>query len=113
MIALALFVRENGEQRTPPFALDLGIACGVRLHQRPPLGGICSFRVKEQRAARTQARLEIRTNTRNWTRRLFVWRRGNRRWRCVFDDRLPMVKAGGQRTATDNDRNDNDTYAHD
>jgi hypothetical protein len=33
VIALALFVRENGEQRTPPFALDLGMACVVRLHE--------------------------------------------------------------------------------
>jgi hypothetical protein len=33
MIALALFVREHGKQRTPPFALDHGIACVVRLHE--------------------------------------------------------------------------------
>ena len=43
---------------------------------------------------------------------LFVWRCGKWR-RSVFDDRLPMVKAGGQRTATDNGRNDNDTVTHD
>jgi hypothetical protein len=41
---------------------------------------------------------------------LLVWRRRERR-RCVFDDSLPVMKAGDQQTATkDGDDGDNDTH---
>jgi hypothetical protein len=68
--------------------------------------------VKEQRVARTYAQTGNQHQYPQLALPLFVWRCGKRRW-CVFDDLRPMVKAGGQRTATDNGGNDNDTDTHD
>ena len=61
--------------------------------------------------ATTQSEIVVGGSSGGNSRSLFVWRRRKRR-RRIFNDRLPMMKAGDQRTAT-NDGDDGGNETHD